>query len=195
MPKKITLTILFILSFLNIANFNNVYGQNYKINNISNNNSSENYPELSKFPTKPYKLGTYNLTAFGLKIYKIELHCEKPIFSYEVKSAIIINYQRKLIKEHLIERAINEIARINNIKDNALLNDYKIKLHEIFFNVDKGDRKTALFDPQEGVKLFLNGVAVGQIKDLVFAKRFMDIWLNQKSAYPKMTKAMLGEND
>jgi hypothetical protein len=191
MPKKIiTLTLIMLFCTAKFAN-----SENYIISNNPNNNSSEFYVELKKIAIKPIKMGSYNLKVFGLKIYQIELYSEKSRFSYDDKFAIVINYQRKFEKDRLVERSIQEIARINDIKDQELLNNYKIKLQEMFFDVDKGDRKTALYNPQEGVKLFLNGVVVGQIKDLLLAKRFMDIWLSDKSAYPKMTMAIKGEDD
>lgn len=187
LKKILTLVIAFNLLFVGHS-----IAQNYI---ISDPNPPEFYPELYKISNKPNKIGNYDLKVFGLKVYKIELYCENSVFSFKNKSAIVINYQRKFLKENLIERTIQEIARINEIKDQELLSSYKLKLQEIFFDVDKGDRKTAIFNPEDGVKLFLNGKLVGQIKDLIFAKRFMDIWLHEKSAYPKMTKAMLGKND
>ena len=48
---------------------------------------------------------------------------------------------------------------------------------------------------ENGVKLYFNGKFAGEINDLIFAKRFIDIWLSDKSSYPKMTQDILGKNE
>lgn len=154
-----------------------------------------NFPEISENFSKPSSLGTHNLRVWGFNVYNIQLLGEKNNFSYQNKFAIIINYQRDFAKNNLIEKSLEEIARINNINDKILLKTYQNKLEEIFLDVKKGDRKTAFFDPKKGVKLFFNGKFVGEIKDLVFAKRFVDIWLSPQSSYPQMTKDILGKNE
>jgi hypothetical protein len=180
------LTLIFLINFL----FNN-YG-------FAQKNSQENFlnfPEINENFSKSSSLGIHNLKVWGLKIYKIELLSETENFSYQNKLAIIINYQRDFAKDDLIKRSIEEISRANEIKDKTLLKNYQTKLEEIFFDVKKGDRKTAFFDPKNGVKLYFNGKFAGAIKDLIFAKRFIDIWLGDNSAYPQMTKDILGKNE
>ena len=82
-----------------------------------------------------------------------------------------------------------------SVNCNLFLKNYQNKLEEIFLDVKKGDRKTAFFNHKNGVKLYFNGKFAGAINDLVFAKRFFDIWLSDKSSYPKMTQAILGKNE
>ena len=154
-----------------------------------------NFPEINENFSKSSSLGSHNLKVWGFKIYNIQLLSETKNFSYQNKSALVIKYQRDFAKKDLIQKSLEEISRINNINDEALLKNYQNKLEEIFFEVKKGDRKTAFFDPKNGVKLYFNGKFVGTINDLVFAKRFFDIWLSDKSSYPKMTQAILGKNE
>jgi len=163
----------------------------------SKNNSNPNliYSEFANNFNDPIKIGDHNLKVFGLKIYFIELFSDEAKFSYENNLAIVINYQRNFQKNRLVERSIQEISKLNNIQDKTLLDDYEKKLNEIFSDVKKGDRKTAYFNPKKGLKLYFNGQLVGEINDLVFAKRFMDIWLNSDSAYPQMTKDITAKNE
>ena len=154
-----------------------------------------NFPEINENFPKPSRLGSHNLKVWGFNVYNIQLLSETKNFSYQNKSALVIKYQRDFAKKDLIQKSLEEISRINNINDEALLKNYQNKLEEIFFEVKKGDRKTAFFDPKNGVKLYFNGKFVGTINDLVFAKRFFDIWLSDKSSYPKMTQAILGKNE
>ena len=180
------LTLIFLMNFL--CN-NYVFAQENSQENLLN------FPEINENFSKPSVLGVHNLKVWGLKIYKIELLSETKNFSYKNKLAIIINYQRDFTKDNLIKRSIEEISRANEIKDEILLKKYQNKLEEIFFDVKKGDRKTAFFDPKNGVKLYFNGKYAGAIEDLIFAKRFMDIWLGERSSFPQMTKDILGKNE
>jgi len=152
-------------------------------------------PEIKENFSNPSIIGNYNLKVWGFKVYNIQLVTETKNFSYQNKLALVINYQRNFTKKDLIKRSLEEISRINNIEDGSLLKSYENKLEEIFFDVKEGDRKTAFFDPKNGVKLYFNGKFVGEINDLIFAKRFVDIWLSEKSSFPKMTKAILGKNE
>lgn len=186
--KKIFLKLItiFLISLLS---------KNYAFSQQVSQENFFNLSEISENLSKPSRLGVHNLTVWGFKVYNIQLLSQTKKFSYQNKFAIVINYQRDFAKNNLIEKSIEEIARINEIKDLGLLKIYQNKLEEIFFDVKKGDRKTAFFDPKNGVKLYFNGKFVGEIKDLIFAKRFVDIWLSDKSSYPQMTMDILGKNE
>lgn len=162
-------------------------------------------PEITENFTKAKVVGKNEFKFFGLKIYNIQLVDEERFniknynpnrsFLYQNQIAIIIEYQRDFSREKLVKKSVDEIARINSINYPIILDQYQAHFERIFSPVFAGDRKTAIFNVKTGVKLFLNGKQVGEIKDLIFAKRFMDIWLSQNSAYPKMTQAILGKDD
>ena len=173
----------------------NFLGKNYVFAQEIFQQNLSNFPEINENFSKPSRLGSHNLKVWGFKIYNIQLLSEKKQFSYQNKFAIIINSQRDFVKKDLIQKSLEEISRINDINDETLLKNYQKKLEEIFFDVKKGDRKTAFFDAKNGVKLYFNGKFAGEINDLVFAKRFIDIWLSDKSSYPKMTQDILGKNE
>ena len=186
---KIIFLKLIIIFVLSLFSKNYVFAQQISPENFFN------FPEINENFPKALRLGNYNLKVWGFKIYNIQLLSESKNFSYQNKSALVINYQRDFAKKDLIKKSLEEISRINNIKDEALLTNYQNKLEEIFFEVKKGDRKTAFFDPKNGVKLYFNGKFAGAINDLIFAQRFVDIWLSDKSSFPKMTNAILGKNE
>ena len=186
--KKIFLKLI-IIFLLNFLCKNYVFAQQISQENFLN------FLEINENFSKASRLGTHNLKVWGFKIYNIQLLSESKDFSYQNKFAIISNYQRDFAKDDLIKKSIEEIARINKINDKTFLQTYQNKLEEIFFDVKKGDRKTAFFDPKNGVKLYFNGKFSGEIKDLIFAKRFVDIWLSDKASYPQMTKDILGKNE
>lgn len=140
-------------------------------------------------------IGSNNLTVFGFKVYQISLWCEGEGFSYDKKFAINIKYQRDFSVDSLVERSIEEIKRINAVTDEKQLADYRKQLTKIFIPVKSGDVKTAIYSKKEGVALFFNGELVGKISDPKLARYFVDIWLSDKSSYPKMTNAILGKID
>ena len=162
-------------------------------------------PEITGNFEKPKLVGKNEFKFFGLKIYNIQLVDEERFniknynpnrsFLYQNQIAIVIEYKRDFSRETLVKKTVDEIARINNINYPIILDQYQTHFQRIFSPVFAGDRKTAIFNVKTGVKLFLNGKPIGEIKDLIFAKRFMDVWLSEKSAYPKMTKAILGKDD
>lgn len=180
---------LIIIFLINLLLKNSLFAQQTYPENFFN------LPEINENFSKPSIIGVYNLKVWGFAVYNIQLLSEEKKFSYQNKFAIIINYQRDFAKKDLIKKSLEEISRINNINDSNLIKTYQKKLGEIFFDVKKGDRKTAFFDPKNGVKLYYNGKLAGEINDLVFAKRFVDIWLSDKSSYPKMTADILGKNE
>jgi hypothetical protein len=186
---KIIFLKLIIIFVLSLFSKNYVFAQQISPENFLN------FSEINENFTNPLSLGNYNLKVWGFKIYNIQLLSDSKNFSYQNKLALVINYQRDFAKKDLIKRSLEEISRINEIKDEALLKNYQNKLEEIFLDVKKGDRKTAFFNHKNGVKLYFNGKFVGEINDLIFAQRFVDIWLSDKSSFPKMTNAILGKNE
>lgn len=162
-------------------------------------------PEITENFEKPKLVGKNEFKFFGLKVYNIQLVDEERFniknyntnrsFLYQNQIAIVIDYKRDFSRETLVKKTVDEIARINNINYPVILDQYQSHFQRIFSPVFAGDRKTAIFNVKSGVKLFLNGKPIGEIKDLIFAKRFMEVWLSEKSAYPKMTKEILGKDD
>lgn len=149
--------------------------------------------EVEKNFLKYFLIGENDLRVFGFNIYHIALWSETAEFSYEKKFAINIKYKRNFSSEELTQRSIEEISRINSISDEAQLKIYADKLLKIFKPVKIGDSKTAIFSPKNGVLLFHNSTLSGTISDPKLARYFVDIWLSEKSSYPKMTMAILGK--
>lgn len=150
--------------------------------------------EIIKEISSPILIGKSQLKFFGFEIYEIALWGEKSEFSYTQKFAIKINYKKNFDKESLVERSIKEMKRVNFLTEDEE-RFYRSELNRVFLGVKKGDSKTALYLPQNGVLLFHNSEFVGKISDQKLARRFVDIWLHEKSSYPEITKELIGKND
>lgn len=143
-------------------------------------------------------LSAYNLigsaeTKFlGLKVYDVALWSESKQLSYDNRFAIHIKYNMGFTKENLAERSIDEIENLHELSSKER-REYLETLERIFVNIKKGDEKVALFDPKNGVMLFYNNQKIGEISNLKFARYFVDIWLDEKGSYPKVTKKLLGK--
>ena len=72
---------------------------------------------------------------------------------------------------------------------------YKSRFEKLFVDVKKGDEKIAIYDPNFGLELYYNGRLTGKIKDVVFAKRFIDIWLSKKARFQKVRNVLVDENE
>ncbi len=147
---------------------------------------------ITKNFQEPFLIGKAKLNFLGFKVYDIELWSEDLNFSYQKKSAIFIKYNMNFKKEDLAKRSIDEIKLNHNLSQLEEEN-YLKKLNEIFVNIKKGDEKIALFNPNSGVILFHNNKEIGQITNLKFARLFIDIWLDERGSYPKITKQLLGK--
>ena len=53
----------------------------------------------------------------------------------------------------------------------------------------------ALFVPNQGVEMFYNGKLNGKISDQKLARLFVDIWLDERGSYPKVTRKILGKDN
>jgi len=140
-----------------------------------------------------FLIGESDLRYFGLKVYRAELWCEKAQFSYNQKFALHLTYNMNFSKEDLAQRSIEEIERIHVLQDLEKENYYQ-QLLKIFANVKKGDQKVALFLPQRGLEMYYNNQLIGKISDPKLARLFVDIWLDERGSFPKVTKKLLGKN-
>ncbi len=154
--------------------------------------AKEASPTIEKNLAPAFLIGDSDLRFLGLKVYHIALWSEEAQFSYDKKFAIQILYDMNFSKEDLVKRSIDEIERLHvlSAKEKA---EYLASLEKIFNSVKKGEEKVALFTPKQGVSLFHEGNLVGRISDLKLARLFVDIWLDERGSYPKVTKKILGK--
>ncbi len=141
----------------------------------------------------PVLIGSSELKFFGLKVYDISLWSEDVSFSYDKMFAIQIKYEMNFSREDIVKRSLSEIKSLHEISSGEELS-YAKQLTEIFNSVKKGDEKIAIFVPLQGVLMFHNNELMGKISDLKLARLFVDIWLDEKGLYPKITRKILGKN-
>jgi hypothetical protein len=137
-------------------------------------------------------IGKTPLSFLGFKLYDIELRGESSEFFYDQKLAIRIIYNKNFSKEELINTSIDEICRINSLKKEDIEMIYRKNFAKLFVDVKKGDTKIAIFNPKFGLEFYYNDQLTGKINDVVFARRFIDIWLSDKARFKKVRDILIG---
>jgi hypothetical protein len=62
----------------------------------------------------------------------------------------------------------------------------------LFPDVKAGDRITGVHRPGESAAFFVNGRAVGEVREARFASLFFGIWLSPRTSQPALRAALLG---
>lgn len=137
-------------------------------------------------------LGYGKYTFFGFKIYDIVLWNEIGRFNYRNRFALNILYDKSFSKDDLIDKSIDEIKRNYEITDLEEAT-YRKYMDRTFLDVEKGDTKTAIYFPDEGLSVYHNSKFTGTIEDKTFARRFMDIWVHENSSDKDLTRRLRGE--
>lgn len=141
---------------------------------------------------QPFLIGFDQLKFWGLKVYDIALWSEDAKFSYDKKFAIQIHYNMNFDREELAKKSLEEIELLHDLSASTKVS-YLQQLTNIFHSIKKGDEKIALFSPKEGVLMFYNNELIGKISDKKLARLFVDIWLDERGSYPKITKKLLNK--
>lgn len=169
---------IFILAFFLIFNFTNAESKNLLI------------LENQKF----CQLSELKFSIFKIKIYDISLcnnERDKLFYKniYQKDFVISIKYNINISAKKLTETSIEEIKKHNQISKNE--EEFIEKsLNQIFPNVKKGDVISAIYQDKK-IYFKHNSKEIGQIYDSNFAKKFLDIWLHEKSEYKEMREKLV----
>jgi hypothetical protein len=101
-----------------------------------------------------------------------------------------LQYLRKLEGSAIASRSIDEMRRLGSFTD-AQAQAWLTVMREMFPNVSVGERITGINLPGEGAEFWVNGLRVGVVKDVNFARLFFGIWLDERTSEPKMRAQLL----
>lgn len=137
-------------------------------------------------------LGTARLTYLWFDVYDAALWTDAPRFTYSAPFGLTLTYLRAIAGEDLVDRTFVELDRLHGatLKD---MERFRSVLRQSFPDVAVGDRITAIYQPNGGVRFYHNGRATGQIHDPIFARQLMDIWLSPNTSEPAMRRQLLGD--
>lgn len=130
---------------------------------------------------------------FFLPIYDAKLWADKGDNLYLKPLLLELKYRRSLKGKDIVDQSIKEL--VNSGTSQNELDLVKLKLLEIFPDVKAGDAIQADYAPEVGVIFFLNSTKeLGRLSDLSLSKKFLDIWLGEKTSAPELRNELLGKN-
>ena len=138
--------------------------------------------------------GQGRLTFLGLNVYSAKLWVLagfKPDEFTHQPLVLELEYARSLTGRLIAERSLVEMKRAGDVPETRA-RPWLAAMSQAFPDVVKGDRLSGLYQPDEGMRFFCNGKPCGEVRDAMFAQRFIGIWLSPHTSEPQLRQALLG---
>jgi Chalcone isomerase-like len=138
--------------------------------------------------------GQGRLRYFGLHVYDAVLWALSRPPEGEAQNAPLaleLRYARTLRGPLIAERSIEEMKRVGEFGEAEAVR-WLEAMKRLFPDVNAGDRITGVNRPGEGAAFYVNGRAVGEVRDARFAQLFFGIWLSPRTSEPALRAALLG---
>lgn len=126
----------------------------------------------------------------GITAYNASLWTDADTWSWDEPFALALQYRMHFTGKDIADRSISEMNNIEPLSDKDR-KDYAAQFSVLFPDVQKGDVITALYNPGKGAIIYHNGKVTGSIKDDVFARRFLAIWLDKRTSGPSLRTKLL----
>lgn len=140
---------------------------------------------------KPPLRGEGEYSWFFMKIYKARLWSFKEAELYSRPLKLELKYLREFSGKDIVKQSIKELTSTGATPTE--LNEFQTALTAIFPDVVEGDVILADFNPGSGLVFYFNeSKELGKIEDLNLSKKFLDIWLGEKTSAPQLRKNLLG---
>jgi Chalcone isomerase-like len=139
--------------------------------------------------------GSGRMTWFTLPVYDARLWVDAGFRATTFAQhplALELEYARSLRGELIAERSLEEMRRGGEIGA-AQGQVWLASMRELFPDVTRGDRLTAVCQPGRALRIYFNARLRGEIADAQFAPRFLGIWLSPATSEPSLRLALLGE--
>lgn len=139
--------------------------------------------------------GTSKLRVFGFEVYDARLWVS-PGFKRndysQSASALELTYLRNFKGAVIAERSLKEMRRVEPFSE-SLAKQWLADMTAVFPNVKVDDRLTGIYIPGAGLRLLFNDKPLAELKDPVFARVFMGIWLSPKTSERAMRDELLAD--
>lgn len=137
-------------------------------------------------------VGSGRLRWFGLLVYDARLWLPGPAgVAPKPPKALELTYARRFSGTDIATRSIEEIARLGRGSDEQRV-AWEQTMRRLFPDVAAGDRLLGIHRRGDLVAFFHNGRAIGDIDLPGFADAFFAIWLDPKTAAPRLRAQLLG---
>lgn len=133
---------------------------------------------------------------WGLEIYEASLWLPAEAGPAWSSHSLVLSllYHRRFSAQDIAERSVQEMQRQGSLTP-EVLRQWQRQLAEVLTDVRPGERLTAAYAPQRGVRFWHHARGVtplGQIDDVTLASKFIGIWLAPTTSAPALRQALLG---
>jgi hypothetical protein len=138
-------------------------------------------------------VGAGRLTWLGFHAYDAVLYAPQGRYAPDRPFALELTYARDFKGVTISERSLSEMTRLGRVAE-ADAAAWSTQLRELFPDVRKGDRLTAVAGADAPARLYHNGRAIGSLTDERLARAFFAIWLDSRTSAPTLRRQLLGQS-
>ena len=138
-------------------------------------------------------VGSGEFRWLGFSIYSARLWSGRGPFDANAPFALELTYHRAISRNRLIQTSIEQIRRLygDGLSANKL-KYWELEMARAFRDVVAGDQLIGVFLPLQGCRFYSQKEWIADIPDQEFATAFFSIWLNERTADPKLRTRLLG---
>ncbi len=139
-----------------------------------------------------HHIGSGEMRYLFWKLYRADFYADSQPYRANAKSqkALKIEYYRAIDSEDLLSATIDQWQHLNY--QPTKIKAWASQLDQIWPDVAAGDSLT-LVVTSAGISEFYFGERyIGTVDDKTFGNAFLNIWLSEKTAEPKLRKQLLG---
>ena len=142
----------------------------------------------------PRLVGEHRFTYWGFDVYHASLWASSAPFApadwASQRLVLELRYLRDFQGRDIAQRSITEMhsQRALSAEQSAV---WLQTLQSLLPNVRSGETLTGVYIPDAGAQFLHQGKAVGEVRELEFARRFFGIWLAPQTSQPLLRQQLL----
>jgi len=149
------------------------------------------FPERFEVSGNRFVLNNTALYRFwGFKVYSAALFVQKdslvtdPNTLFDHPLALTLSYYRDIQAKDFI-RSSNELLEKNPEYDRNSTEGIFEQFYASFRDISEGQSYTLVWNPKEGLELYLDGAKLGSLSDTAAGRLYLEIWLSDYSIDPE----------
>lgn len=143
---------------------------------------------------QPRMAGEGEYRWFGLKLYDARLWVGaegyRPSMPHNAPFALELAYARSFKGARIADASLKEIGKLG-LGTEAQRTAWLEAMEKVFPDVEDGSRIVGVYIPNQGVRFYLDGRAIGTIDDAEFSRAFFSIWLAERTSAKDLRTALL----
>jgi|GEM_PF-2553587 len=151
----------------------------------------ENSPVIKKYFGKQEPMGQGSVTKYWFTVYQLALWAKNNRFSYDNYLALRAWQEIEVSQEDLIKETLKKIYDYHHVSPQKLAK-YEGYLKKAYPQKIKPKQTwTVVFKPKKSIDFYINDKLYASFKDMEFAEKFFDIWMNPKGEFKDLRKKLL----